>query len=295
MRGVVAALAMAAVAGAAGAPANAAEPIPQTSLAQSGPWFVEYAADTCKLRRPFGTDRQRVWVEFEQRYPRGYFEMMLYGPGITALGSRAPFEFRLGDTFLVKSPSWMSATTLDHTELMRFVLGDPERGKSIGPTPAFSNYYVPGALAGADYLEIKTAKADLKFLSGPIQPAISGLAACVDDLVRGWGLDPAVQRSLSRPPIPIGSPGEWIRSIDFPALLLDEGRGGIVGFRVLVSAAGEPTGCRIQSGLSYEGFESATCESLMRRAHFTPALDSSGKPVASYYINNVRWVAHNAE
>lgn len=281
-------LAILAAAAAPAATVTSAPPV-QTVLTQSGPWFVDYAATSCKLRRPFGTDHQRVWVEFQQRAPRAEYHMMLYGPGIGALGASAPLEFRLGDGYLIKANGWTAATTLNGIKLMRFYLGDPETdGRSRAAS--YLAYQAPGALAGATYLEIKTSKADLKFTSGAIQAAITGLNGCVDDLVRGWGLDPAVQRTLSRQPMPLGEPGKWLTSNDFPERELEEGRGGIVEFRLIVSAAGEPTGCTVQSGLAYAGFDQATCGAVMRRAHFSPALDAQGKPVASYYSSVVSFI-----
>ena len=59
----------------------------------------------------------------------------------------------------------------------------------------------------------------------------------------------------------------------------------------MVSAEGVPTKCAIQQATSSPEFTKLTCDLLVKRARFSPALDRDGKPVASFYTNSVRWLA----
>jgi TonB family protein len=63
-----------------------------------------------------------------------------------------------------------------------------------------------------------------------------------------------------------------------------------VHFRLSVDARGKVSDCHIQRSTRPEGFDEAVCEVLMHRARFKPALDAEGKPMASYYINTVRFI-----
>jgi hypothetical protein len=71
--------------------------------------------------------------------------------------------------------------------------------------------------------------------------------------------------------------------------MLSAGQPAIVEFRLSVSADGVPTSCHIQLTTRPKEFDAAVCDSLMRRARFTPALDAEGKPLISYYLNTVKF------
>ena len=57
--------------------------------------------------------------------------------------------------------------------------------------------------------------------------------------------------------------------------------------RRLLARMGKPSACHIQQSASPPEFSKAVCDAMMRRAHFEPALDKDGKPVASYYRSSV--------
>ena len=112
----------------------------------------------------------------------------------------------------------------------------------------------------------------------------------MDDLVRTWGLDPTVQASLSRRATPLRSPGEWLRSADYPGPMMFKGNQALVQFRLEVDELGAVTNCHIQGHTKPEGFADLTCKLIIKRAKFQPALDAAGKPAKSYYVNRVHWL-----
>lgn len=97
-------------------------------------------------------------------------------------------------------------------------------------------------------------------------------------------------RGKSRVAIPAGNPGEWATSNDYPIQALREGREGITGFRIMVGPDGRPAGCDITSSSGSPDLDSVTCELLVERALFKPALDIKGKPTTGSYSSRVRWV-----
>lgn len=92
------------------------------------------------------------------------------------------------------------------------------------------------------------------------------------------------------PAVPKESPGLWITAGDYPAEALRNDYEGVVGFRILVGADGLPTGCELTRSSGYPSLDERTCERLMLRARFDPALDPSGKPTTGTYANSIRWV-----
>jgi hypothetical protein len=126
---------------------------------------------------------------------------------------------------------------------------------------------------------------------GSMQPPMDVMRNCLDDLLASWGLDVAVQKSLEHPPIPAADPSHWIDWADYPKAMLAGRVSDHVDFRLNVDATGKPTGCSTLTMDARQEFMTATCDSLMKRARFNPALDASGKPVASIWVNSVQFVA----
>ncbi|WP_252258884.1 energy transducer TonB [Erythrobacter aurantius] len=94
-------------------------------------------------------------------------------------------------------------------------------------------------------------------------------------------------------PVPI-SPKKWFTAHDLRCSWHGCGREGTVRFELSVSEEGRVTGCRIIEGSGDTQTDQNTCRVLEIRARFTPATDSSGKPVASTYSSAIKWVIdHN--
>jgi TonB family protein len=128
------------------------------------------------------------------------------------------------------------------------------------------------------------------FKTGPLDKAFAALRTCTDDLVRSWGLDSQQQSHLSRYPQPLGEPRLWVRSEDYPTAMLSASKQGLVNFRLAVDAQGAATSCEIQRSIGDKAFDLAACTALKRSAHFTPATDAKGRPVASFYLSSIKWI-----
>lgn len=89
---------------------------------------------------------------------------------------------------------------------------------------------------------------------------------------------------------PVGSPGDWIGSGDYPATALRFDMTGITVFKLVVDPAGKPTRCDIVESSGFDTLDTATCQRLIANAHFSPARDRAGKPIEGSYSNRVRWV-----
>jgi hypothetical protein len=123
-----------------------------------------------------------------------------------------------------------------------------------------------------------------------MRPPMDVMRNCLDDLLASWGIDVTVQKSLTRPALPITDPSNWLDSSDYPARMVAGGYNDQVDFRLTIDAAGEPTACNVLTMESRPEFIKATCGALMRHAHSQPALDTKGNPVPSIYVNSVKFV-----
>lgn len=90
-------------------------------------------------------------------------------------------------------------------------------------------------------------------------------------------------------PMPIGNPGEWATTDDYPTRALRYAEEGVVAFRLAVDAEGVPTSCKVTQTSESEALDTQTCNLMMARARFIPAADSAGKPTEGAYSNSVRW------
>ncbi|MDR2856441.1 MAG: energy transducer TonB [Novosphingobium sp.] len=105
------------------------------------------------------------------------------------------------------------------------------------------------------------------------------------------GACPAFAKPASVPvaATPIGSPGDWIGSGDYPAAALRFDMTGVTVFRLGVDTDGKPGRCEIVESSGFDVLDRATCQRLMARARFTPARDRAGGPTEGAYSNRVRW------
>ncbi len=104
-----------------------------------------------------------------------------------------------------------------------------------------------------------------------------------------------VQSGRRRGPIapksatPIGNPGAWVHTEDYPADALRNELEGIVSFRLTVGATGMVTACDVTGSSGTPSLDARTCELLRERARFTPATSDHGSPITGTYSNRVRW------
>lgn len=75
---------------------------------------------------------------------------------------------------------------------------------------------------------------------------------------------------------------------DYPAGIKAEGN---TRFEMRVGADGKPQSCFIAVSSGKEALDKATCNAFMKRARFTPAKDSGGKPTDGRYRGSVTWKA----
>jgi TonB family protein len=71
---------------------------------------------------------------------------------------------------------------------------------------------------------------------------------------------------------------------DYPASAQAAGAEGIVQAQLTVGPTGAVIGCNIIRSAGNGSLDSATCNILRRRAHFTPARDSDGNPTTDTVI-----------
>jgi TonB family protein len=145
------------------------------------------------------------------------------------------------------------------------------------------------ALAGATELQLRDGTQVRRSipLTRPAA-AVRGLRRCVSDALREWGVDEAGLRALQRRPETSNAYG--LTPGDYPSSALRTGRSGRVLVRIAVNADGRATDCAVAATSDDPALDRTTCDVVLRRARFTPALDASGAATAATVVNVVTWM-----
>ena len=100
----------------------------------------------------------------------------------------------------------------------------------------------------------------------------------------------AAPAETSRAARPIGDVAQWFGPEMYPPAALRAGEQGRVAVRLVLDAAGRPTGCEVATSSGSAVLDSSTCEIAITHLRFTPAIDGEGQPIASRYPLAIRWV-----
>lgn len=280
-------------------------------LAPSSPWQINYSKDSCRLARVFGKDEQQILLTMDRFAPGEWFYMVISGNPVTLHTSsrlisvqfgpeeaEQRLDFKRGEQGLnvgedekpVTRPAILIAsamrlaplTTAENTANKAALRKGDD---SFEPSPISQD-----RKKAATYILFgKPLPAPLMIMTGSMAEPLAALQTCADELVSHWGVDVAALATQSREIRPIGSPGKWLDNYDYPIKMAMYGEEAIVHFRLSVGADGKPTACHIQQSTRPAEFDDAVCAGIMKSAQFEPALDAAGKPIASYYLNTVRF------
>ena len=268
----------------------------ETVLEPTDKWVLNYADDSCRLAHAFGKDKDRMVLVLDQFQPGGMMDLSLVGKRLGRIPvSRIDLTVTFGPGLPKGELNEAMLGTLgpDKTTIImagpRDLLNRPIR-RNTGNSSDSLGTITPEQEAAITEVRFTTGTMRLTLKTGPMKGPLDAMRTCVANLVKEWGLDPVQQAALGERVAPTTSPGQWLKPEDYPAGPLFMGAGAIVRFRLMVGTDGVPSQCFIQLATKSPEFTKLTCDLLMKRARFTPALDREGKPVASYYTNSVRWL-----
>lgn len=258
------------------------------SLTRQGKWVVNYGDDSCHLIGVFGTGSSEVALDIARYQPGDRFTLSLYSETLSSLDLEAKIKLAFGsDAPLPRDALTGTAGkfALVIVSGSMDVLNRPAPADDI-PLPTITPEQ-EDAVSSLTYQF--NGRKPVRLELGSMRATLKALRTCTTNLVKSWGLDPEVQAKLTKQATPVGSPGSWLRSSDYPADMIAQGKNGWVRFRLGVNEAGVVTDCTVQQKMNPVEFNTVSCKLLTKRARFDPALDASGKPVKSYFLGSVLW------
>lgn len=266
---------------------------PVISLPKTSKWEINYDRDFCQLLAKFGSGKDGAIFELRREQPGDEFDWLLYSSLVKYDGIAMPIELTFG---LNGKPIKRTgvALTMNGAEKLPVVRVSGVRldGWDDPKHPELAPAVTVAQEAAITETRIKLPDGKrYRLETGSMGAPLAAMRTCTADLIKTWGYEPAVEETLTRRAVPAASPAKWLGTSDFPEKSLMAGSNGLVRFRLDVGVGGKPTGCSVLYRTNPDEFADLSCKLLMIRARFIPALDAAGKPVKSFYISSIRWVA----
>ncbi|MDM8011541.1 MAG: energy transducer TonB [Parasphingorhabdus sp.] len=239
------------------------------------PWNIDYGETSCDLKRIFKGESGEIQIQISQA-----------------------FDLQGGSFYIItqpngKRPSWFADVnfSIDETGAKMekntgFQL-NREENILIWQIYRFDLDYLEG-LPDNVTLRLNTQKYPEIALRMTGMKAVSdAFRQCQRNLYETFGLDYRETEQLSRQLKPDTSPGGWVNSFDYPDIALRRGYQGKVWFMLNVDKEGKSQKCTILRSSGYPVLDDTTCETLLKRGRFVPALDKDGQPTPSIWTNAV--------
>lgn len=277
-------------------PGQAGEPL---HLKPSTPWVVDYADDSCRLARTFGTGKQAVTMFLDQFQPEAGFYIVLGGEPVRMRRDviNVPVKFRFGPNELEQEGHADTGTLgADPALLLGGAqrlgpLTDEEKAIRDAQVKAGARFKLPEISAAREAavknLQFSGGDMELVLETGPMDKPMGVLRECAWDTVGDWGLNVDQQKALTRGPVAKNGAQGWFRANDYPSNMQRGNFQGTVFYRLIVDEAGKPKSCHVQRSTRPKEFDETVCRVVMKRGSFEPALDAAGKPVASFWSQAV--------
>jgi TonB family protein len=119
-----------------------------------------------------------------------------------------------------------------------------------------------------------------------LAPARAQLRACDSAILSRWGFAPEQQARVARYPT---VEKLEIKDSDYPIAAQKRGSIGDVNGYLMIGADGRASDCHVLNSSGWPALDSQTCQLMLQRAHYKPALDKTGQPMAAPYRFEFVW------
>lgn len=286
------------------APIAASQPL---RLQPSSPWVVDYAENSCRLIRKFGSGDAEATLIFESEGP-GQLDMLVLGKPlktgeeeVTARFLPVQQEPYKGMSVESKDKDTQAGALFNYVQL----LPDAARAafKAKREQLRAHPHDRPPPLDLAEERERKAQRQEfaakataievnarrghpIVLETGSMGKAIKSFDECLTSSLKAWGIDPALEDKIVRP-VWLQNRTGFIGPNDYPPAMLVRGQQSDVKVRVLVDASGRVTKCTALSYFKFPEFMQLVCNRISSMAKFAPAELADGTKVPSYYAVHI--------
>jgi hypothetical protein len=246
-------------------------------------WEIDYAAESCALRRTFARDGVTADLEILQQAPGPYFRVTV--TSATLGPSRAEAKVRFEPDSRPQVPAYLVAEQLGERHSVEFT--DSLQQNVLGSSRPFVGWRESTrdqreksitALSIEEGFDRNVALA-----TGEMHEPMEALRVCMSDLYGSWGVDLEAHENLAEPlraqngaqiarQVRHLVPDVYLRTdTDLPAVA-----------RAVVGSDGRVKRCHVDLADWPEQVSAGICDLVTREARFLPARDRNGRPIASY-------------
>ena len=254
-------------------------------LQPATPWALDYADDSCRLVRTFGSGADEVTLGLTAYEPGGLFYVSAVGEPTRVYREEGTVRLALGEDD-VREVAQLGVVFADRPGLLiinPLAIGQPDSG-AMGRILAGEPLSVAAPEREAAITSIGFVdgfEREFVLQTGSLGQPMQALRECTSELMSHWeGIDPVAQAARTRVPVPTTPAHSWLTVRDLPRALR---RQMLINYRLTVDADGKPDGCHVAAAAQTPELASAACESLLAKARFRPALDAAGEPMRSYF------------
>jgi hypothetical protein len=258
-------------------------------LEPTSPWELDYAEDSCALRRLFGEGDRQTQLEMKRFQPGPELQTTVASK---VKMSKQPIRFRFGEEREWEEEYPLFAQFGDELQGVIFTRSlhhtspgeDSEREGATGAYLKTAPALEAEAAARIDALTLSGAfEHDLVLRTGPLEAPVEALNKCIDDLLTHWDLDVEAHKTRTRSAGPTNL--ERRQLVEPPARRL--GHWGPARVRLAIVETGQVTQCHIQLPPGDPPSEERGCARIRNEFDFEPALDKDGRPMKSYYVTSL--------
>lgn len=272
-------------------PARAETPVEHFEPASN--WVMDYGEESCSLRRAYMDEAGRtVYVDMSQVGPGSRLTFTVFSEDVERMPEEVRYRFEPDD-----ETTDVFSFALDFGETARGIrfAGDYLR-KDERPDD-FDDYQnidtsvlVAREAEVSDMVILEGFEDSILLRTGSLAGPMQAMRACLDDLMSGLGVDPEVQRTLSRRAEPVNyvSISQDLYA-DFPRAMIRDRESATMQVRLVVGPDGRVSDCRFIGLVGPPDYGEAACGSFSRYARFKPALDADGNPVATLWNTDLSY------
>ena len=249
--------------------------------------MLDYADDSCALRRTFGPEDEPTWLEIRQYSPRQNYRLTV----ASAQYDRRRRQDPVG-TFLPGGEEFRDrmAAFGEYGEGMDGVVWHQpivSRGDFLDAEGLFDDKtYREAELQRREVvnsLQLGGVFNDVLILqTGKLSVPLAALDDCNADLMRHLGVVPFDELAIQPEPVDLMDWGSKLMH-SYPTAMLRSGIEGQIVLRLIVEAAGRPSACLVQEPVVDAEYEDFVCGELLTKGRFNPGRNAEGDPIRSMH------------
>jgi TonB family protein len=249
----------------------------------TGRWAVKAIGNECLLTNSYGTASDPLFLSFSKAPMSSGFEMIIlrkgknadpaHGNALISLNGAQRIEAIYSAVLLAVNPS----TGLKTRTLRRIWIGASDADLEAGANVSRIRVEARGETGG-------------EFALPEFGRASEELEACAVGLGVRWGFSAEEQGRLAKRAHAVQPLQSYFSASDYPPEALRAGAMGSVRVKVIVNPAGLPSDCDVVGSSRNKDLDAATCDVIMKRARYEPAVDIDGRAVRAIDVTTVIWM-----